>query len=201
MSRRREPKVRLAGRRAPLGLPAGVTLRDAIWQTFRGAGRITIGEAAEAGRCDRATARIYLFALVAAGIARRLDDEPVHTFEIANDPGEVTPRVRRDGTPLATRTGRDRAWQAMRILKRFNPMELHVATGIELADAKYYVKFLARAGYLAIVRKGSGPIATQYRLVESKYRGPLAPQILHLKSVWDPNIAEFVWTPGEEDEQ
>lgn len=203
MRRRPTPKVLKAGRPAKPGLPEGTTARDAMWSALRAAGRLTLTEAMAVAFCDRSSARVYLTSLVAAGLARQ-ENDGAQTFSLISDPGPTTPRVRRDGSAIEAGGGRAAAWKAMRVLGTFTVRDLHAAAGIAISDAKHYCKYLASAGYLIVVRegKGGGPGTERpstFRFVPSRYKGPLAPQVLRIRSVWDPNVAAIVWPQGDED--
>lgn len=185
--------------------------RPAIWAALRTRGALTAREAADAGRCDAASARAYLRALVAAGIATeelKASCGPRGTIALWRhvpeaDPGAEAPRLRTDGTPAPVGTGRQAMWTAMRILKDFGARELAATTGADEVDAQYYCKHLARAGYLVISVKGkgigAGGIPTRYRFVPPRHPAPLAPQITRVRAVHDPNLGRIVYPVTAED--
>jgi hypothetical protein len=89
--------------------------------------------------------------------------------------------------------GREQMWQTMRALGSFTVADLFVAAStddhpVAESEARTYCQMLQRAGYL------SGG-AAGYRLV--RYTGPLPPMIQRIKSVYDPNLKEVVWSSEE----
>ncbi|WP_068317450.1 hypothetical protein [Polycladidibacter hongkongensis] len=99
------------------------------------------------------------------------------------------PRIRRDGTVLPT-SGQQCLWNAIRQLGWFTPDELRIAASIEEyqptpATVRSYLLKLKHAGYLSM-RKGARGVY-RYRLQPAMNTGPMAPQILRTKAVYDPN--------------
>lgn len=93
--------------------------------------------------------------------------------------------------------GNEAIWGAMQALGNFNTRVLAEMSDAKESTVKTYCQLLTCAGYLTIDRKGkgmgSGGIATQYRLLASRVKGPRPPMITRLKAVYDPNIHEIVW--------
>ncbi len=83
---------------------------------------------------------------------------------------------------------RDRAWTAMRVLRRFSLPDLAATAEIGLDNARKYCIGLCRAGYLRIVqpkangRKGGHQV---YQLVRDT--GPHAPRLQSDGNTYDPN--------------
>ncbi|HSI41797.1 MAG TPA: hypothetical protein VLA00_14735 [Xanthobacteraceae bacterium] len=197
----RKPQPRRAGRPVRRALADGRSLRDAIWRTLRDRKPLTVRAAAEMACCHESSARTYLESLVESGHVQRLVAGAAVTYVLTRDAGETTPRVRRDGTSLSHRTGRAAAWRALPAMGTFTARDLHLFCGIGEVDAKYYCGKLVEGGYLTVVAKGKGGgEASRYRYIESKYSGPLAPQVTKIKCVWDPNIGAIVWPLNGEDE-
>ncbi|WP_054162550.1 hypothetical protein [Rhodopseudomonas sp. AAP120] len=122
-----------------------------------------------------------------SGTPTKLYRVVIHTSE--------APRLRRDGSK-ARPSGQLQMWRAIRQLSRFDYSELaRVASTDELTiaevTAKTYVKRLADAGYLQMLkactpgRVNSSPAL--WRLKLSMNTGPLAPQILRTRFVFDAN--------------
>lgn len=96
-------------------------------------------------------------------------------------------------------SGRERMWRTMKLLRAFTPQDLAVHAslpGAEVAEAeaKYYCRMLAQAGYLVVAapaKPARGGHQASYRLVKST--GPKAPQVTRLKAVWDPNEQRLAW--------
>jgi hypothetical protein len=83
---------------------------------------------------------------------------------------------------------RDRAWQTMRILRRFRLPDVVATAEIGAANARKYITALESAGYLRTVvekqngRKGGHAV---YMLVRDT--GPLAPRMQSDGCTYDPN--------------
>lgn len=193
------------GRPSPAALAAAnrCPARDLIWEAFRKQKVMTATLAAAAGECEPASARTFLKSLSAAGIAEQQSGIVPATWVLLHDPGPKTPRYRADGTRVEQGDMRRRAWQAMKINKVFTAATLHISTGMHLENAKSYCKTLAKAGYLTVLSAGHGRglkgrgTLTSYALRPSRYTGPLPPQVTKMTSVWDPNLAKFVWPVDE----
>lgn len=101
-------------------------------------------------------------------------------------------------------------WRTMRILKEFSAKDLAIQASTETVkvaegEAKTYVHYLHKAGYLVIVsphrsgnRSMTGKLA-RYRLIISKFSGPKPPVIQRIKQVFDPNAGKVVWKGGTDD--
>jgi hypothetical protein len=162
-------------------------------------------------RCTLGQVQEYLTGLVNAGILSR-QAGPVgpeaRTYTLVRDLGIESPRVRRDGTPSTQGLGREQMWRTMRMLKDFTALDLSVQASTEVAavgvgTAQEYCKFLARAGYLAVIRAGHGTgkggISTRYRFVQARNTGPQPPMIQKVKQLFDPNLGAVVWSSAEGD--
>ncbi len=83
---------------------------------------------------------------------------------------------------------RDRAWQSMRVMRRFTLPDLVATAEIHEDNAKKYVRGLVRSGYLRIAvekdngRKGGHAV---YQLIRDT--GPRAPRMQTDGSAYDPN--------------
>lgn len=142
----------------------------------------------------------YFVDLEAAGYITQVASRPpkpgklgtTHVYTLAKAPG-TAPRVGAAGQ-LATHTGVDAMWQAMKVLQSFD--HHGIARAATLAEcivkpgtAKAYVNALARAGYLTVLRPAKSGTAATYRLGNNT--GPHAPAITRLKTVFDRNTGEF----------
>lgn len=94
----------------------------------------------------------------------------------------------------ARRTARYRAWQSMRMLRRFTVPDLVATAEVRNDNAGNYVRALLDAGFLRVVKpkregvKGGHPI---YLLVRNT--GPKPPLVRgHGRTVWDANTDEEV---------
>ena len=104
--------------------------------------------------------------------------------------GPLTVRARRP----KRRTIRDKMWSAIRIARKFDLARLEEIAGATAANAQRFVVALARAGYLAELRRrpGDAPSSNGFkRWVLIDDPGPAAPTIKADGRVWDPNRREF----------
>lgn len=112
------------------------------------------------------------------------------------------PRLRRDGSK-APPSAQAHMWRTMRSLRQgFTHAELaYYASTDDLAikpiTAKSYVQRLADAGFLQLIEpaKNSGGFAI-WRLKPSMNTGPLAPQVLRTRFIFDPNRKAIVGEPS-----
>ncbi|MCB1826645.1 MAG: hypothetical protein KDJ54_19505 [Candidatus Competibacteraceae bacterium] len=97
---------------------------------------------------------------------------------------------------------RQRAWNGMRIFKRFSTVDLESSAEISTANLQKYVGALRRAGYVRLERpKRNGRALGHaiYRLVQCS--GPRAPIVRNDGSgIYDPNHDRFVPFPHAESE-
>lgn len=119
-------------------------------------------------------------------------------YTLERDVGVEAPRVRRDGTHPGT-PGREQLWRTLRIIGDCTAAELADAastseTPIAVATSSEYLHFLAKGGYLQITRPSGPGIAERYRLIASRWTGPLAPMIQRTKQLFDPNTGEVVYS-------
>lgn len=195
---------RSAEREAAAPHPRG---RPAIWASLRalhGAGRaVTVRELEKISYVSRRTVASYVQALVAAGFARALP--PVREwggvrYILAGEPGAVPPRVQPSGEPVTQGSGRDRLWRSAKMLRVFTAPDLALAASIQgapvrLHEARTYLGFLHRAGYLMVHTPACtaprGHCRTTYRFL--KNTGPLAPMVTRSRAVWDPNLQRITW--------
>lgn len=179
-----------------------VTGQDAIWQIIRKLdkkGPWSISDIdGETRVAVITTIKDYVHRLCAGGYV--IVDEcarnnrtgtPTKLYRIKNHSAE-TPRLRRDGSK-APPSGQTQMWRAMRALRQFTYGELgYKASTDELSitknTAKTYVQRLADAGYLQMVApaNNAGGLAI-WRLKPSMNSGPLAPQVLRTRFIFDPN--------------
>jgi hypothetical protein len=171
--------------------------RTAIWAAIRRWNEYHPGEPFSVavihgllrGPSKKYTIRGYCEVLAKAGVLRRFQrftEKGVNSvlFQLVNDSGIETPRVRNDGTHVSAGAGQQAMWDVLRTSRSPVTPEGLIAYApdhaIALSTAKSYLGRLTRAGYL---RRKDG----WYQLVRNT--GPLAPQITHTKTVRDPNTA------------
>jgi predicted ArsR family transcriptional regulator len=193
--------------RALRSLPTG---QDAVWGVLRATSRcqpMTVHAIAKAARADARTTRSYLERLAAAGVVTVEKAEPV-TFRLARDLGRETPRFRPDGSPVPLVTARQQIWNALKVHRSGTAEEIaqmaSVGIGVaqvDVVDARHYLGYLQRAGYLAVAAGGQAGRKGRsvFRLV--KDTGPEAPKIQRARTVFDVNLGEVVWAGDVRDEQ
>lgn len=104
--------------------------------------------------------------------------------------GPLTVRARRP----RRRTLRDKMWSAIRIARKFDLARLEEIAGCTHANAQRFVLALARAGYLAELRRqpGEAPSSNGFkRWVLIDDPGPATPIAKADGRVWDANRREF----------
>ena len=204
--------------RKPIHLQAAgkLTPRDRVWAAARALKRFTFADVADyvvkhapaearVRRLDEATIKTYVESLTKGGFVRRINAERnaryEHAwFELVRDVGVHAPRVTRSGEPVTQGASRLAMWRVMRKLKNFTRRSLAAAASTEgnlvaEEDAKTYVHYLAKAGYLAVVVPGRPRHLEVYAFIRSFDTGPLAPMIQRVKHVYDPNLGKVVWHP------
>lgn len=179
------------------------TDREKMWAAMRREKSFTQAKIAGLAGCGKGKVQDYLKGLMAAGfVAKRADTAKLFTravYDLVKDTGVDAPRVRTDGTMLPA-SGRNRMWNAMRVLGVFTVEELANAASLPEApvafnEALTYCAWLARGGYLA--RRGPQP-ETVWQFIPAKFTGAKAPQILRVKALFDPNLGEVVYQPAAE---
>lgn len=144
----------------------------------------------------------YIRSLAAGGYLKLLNPDRrrgvVAEFALIRDVGVEAPRVRRDGS-VPPVPGREHLWRTLRIIGDFTAAELADAAStpespIARNTADEYCLFLRAAGYLQVTRPSSPGIPTRYRLLPSRWTGPLAPMIQRTKRLYDPNTGETVYS-------
>ncbi len=198
--------------RKPVNEIAALQTRDAIWHAIKGLSPelFTARDVHRETGCSRGQVDDYIKALVAAGYLAvdRAGDAPgaPNLYRLERDCGREAPRVRRDGSKVTQGLGREQMWRTMRILGEFTALDLAVQASTEEVQVKpatavEYCRFLALAGYLAVVSLGHGTgrggVASQYRLRPARHTGPLPPMIQRVKQVYDPNLNQVVWSSTE----
>lgn len=144
----------------------------------------------------------YLKSLAAGGYLQCLNPDRKRgvaaSYALVRDVGVEAPRVRRDGSEPGS-LGREQLWRTLRIIGDCTAAELADAAStpdspVAKTTASEYCHFLSKAGYLQITRAGSPGIAERYRLIPSRWSGPMAPMIQRTKRLFDPNTGEVVYT-------
>lgn len=182
--------------------------RDAIWEFIRANRSFMLRDVEAVTRLARESIREYVTGLCNAGYVEK---SVVHNggnaigkaivYLLVRDTGVEAPRVRRDGTPVTQGVKRERMWRTMRILSRFSVTDVAVTASdedcrVSEQDAKSYIFYLCKAGYLtkSSEKKGGGP--SSYFFLKTRYTGPKPPQVQRIKQVYDPNLKRVVWSRG-----
>ncbi|SES24308.1 hypothetical protein SAMN04487958_110113 [Vreelandella subterranea] len=202
-------KTGMAKRKPQLNAQGPRIDRQAIWETLRdmhakGLAITTVDvsllmpDAVSQGRV-----RDYLNGLEKGGYLARKDvprksGEPVQ-YELVKDVGVEAPRVRKDGSTPTGGLGREQMWRTLKIIGDCTARELADAATtpqVVIAEptANEYLRFLAAAEYVAVIRAGGPGVLTRYRLVSSRWTGPRAPMIQRTKQLYDPNTGEVVYS-------
>lgn len=197
--------------RKPVNEISALQTRTLLWTTIRTLGTFTLRDLWGETRYAKDSIRDYLIGLEAAGFVERLPGDSTRqagSWQLVRDNGIEPPRVRRDGTPITQGLGREQMWRTMRQLKGFTALDLSVQASTEEAavtfsTAQEYCKYLARAGYLAVVQighgTGQGGIPTRYRFISTRNTGPQPPMIQRTKQLYDPNLGKVVWSSTPDD--
>lgn len=182
--------------------------REAIWAAIRKLQAFKVRELRFETRCTMEQVRDYVTGLHAAGYLKKLENTG---YALVRDCGIEPPKVRKDGTEITMGKGREQMWLVMKVLGDFSALDLAVHASTEdvqvsETDAKSYMLYLHKAGYLVEVqpgksgnRPGNG-VKARYRLLPQKYSGPRPPMVQRVKQVYDQNLKKVVWrsTGGDE---
>lgn len=183
-----------------LEMRGGKTPRQQLWEAIRArrAGFTCYGLSKATG-VNYGTTVDYLVSLRKAGYVEWLDaHEPIsdeRLQRLVRDNGAEAPSIKRDGRPCEKHLGSEAMWRTLRIIGETTAEELaslaSAAVPISASRAKTYLNWLARAGYLKTTRvKGR---STRYRLIPTRYSGPLPPKIQRAGQVYDANLDQVVW--------
>ena len=197
----------------PIDKRSPLETREAIWAAIRNMKNFTGRDVWMQTCCSKETVKEYLTGLTAAGYLEKALQPCGSTIEnrytLVRDCGVEAPRVRRDGTEITQGRSRENLWRTMRILAEFSPRDLAIHASTEEVpvaetEAKSYIYYLHKAGYLALV-KAAKPgshvtpgLQARYRLLSSRYSGPRPPMVQRVKQVYDPNTRKVVWSGGDE---
>ena len=176
--------------------------RQAVWEAIRRLGSFTIrdlrGELNAENQMHPGSIRPYVQGLANAGFLAEVTDQGVGTWALVRDVGVEAPRVRRDGSEVTHGRAREQLWRTMKVLGAFTVRELAVAASteacrVDVTDAKSYVGYLKKAGYLVEVAERASNQPARYRLLPSRNTGPKAPMVQRVHQVFDPNLGQVVW--------
>lgn len=179
-------------------VPRGYAAYWAIIRDLDAAGPWCVSDVDGQSNAGRREVLAYVASLVRAGIAhvvehRRKRSVPVPFYRLLDRRTEA-PRLRRDGSECKP-TANEQMWRAMRSLTTFDAREIAFAASTDAVQvhevaAKDYIKRLAGAGYLVAIqepKRGRTGRLGIWRLKPAMNTGPLPPQIMRTKFVWDAN--------------
>lgn len=190
----------VAARTVTLTIPNGP---DGYWTLLRfldSRGGFTVADAARRLPDDNSKSALaaYVGSLVKAGYVAA-HNAGGGLLRIAKHQPEP-PRLTAAGKPRAKATRQQIIWDAIKMMVHFSVTDLIVATGPQRAmprePIERYLEALTSAGYL-ISREQDG--RTLYRLKQSMWTGPAAPQVLRANFVWDANLCRVMGQPTFEE--
>jgi hypothetical protein len=176
--------------------------RQEIWEEIRKQKVFTLKSLEWAiADSNKGTIRSYVKSLEKAGFVAIKSIIPIPPFAVGEyklikDVGVHAPRVNKKGEIVKQGFATEQMWRAMKMLPQFTIAELAAIAStneceVKVSHAQYYVKCLAKAGYLT--REGKQNEAGIYRLIPIRYTGFLPPMIQRLKTVFDPNLNKIMW--------
>lgn len=202
MTKRKPPKVQIAGHQTP---------RDRMWAVIRAhADDFTLRLLERDARIKYNSANTYLQCLIRAGIVEKTYEEQkvprgfhqgkqffslIH-YRLVIDSGVETPRISTTGERVTKGDHRQAMWTTLRIhagmvfgadlLAAFSSCgDMEVSE----TSARLYMKALHEAGYLEQITNGvQGHVRSTYRLRRAMNTGPRAPEVHSAKRVFDPNL-------------
>lgn len=189
-----------------LEMRGGKTPRQLLWEAMRARRTgFTCYSLSKATRVNYGTTQGFLGALRKAGYVDWLDErEPVSNERmqsLVKDNGAEAPSIRSDGSPCRKNLIYEAMWRTLRIIGETNAEELaslaSAAAPTSVKTAKNYLYMLALAGYLQSKRVAGKH--TRYRLIPTRYSGPLPPKLQRVGQVYDANLGKVVWSRTEEE--
>jgi len=190
-----------------LTLAGGKTPRQRIWEKIRALRIFNLKNLRGAlpGGIYPQTVRSYVEALEKAGHVRHAADHPLtgKVYELVRDVGVEAPRINRDGEAVTQGQMREQLWRTIKILREFNAADAALAASLPELEvparlANDYLRFLHRAGYLALASKSRPGTLARYRFIASKNSGPQPPMVQRGgRQVFDPNRGAVVWRRAE----
>lgn len=176
--------------------------REAVWKAIRQLKIFAVPDLYRETRAKKDSIRDYLTGLLNGGyIVVHAESSGIGNpivYELINDTGVETPRVRKDGSAVTQGQGRENMWRTMRILKDgFTPRDLAIQASttehlVAESEAVDYISHLFKAGYL--LANGG-----RFRMLPSKYTGPKPPMVQRVKQVYDQNLKKVMWQGGGHD--
>lgn len=200
--------------RAPIKKAGKLTVREFLWSKLREFKSLTsndvldnlTGDERKQYNLRQDKFRYYMEPWVKADyVSAELKADPkagvrkVKTYTLVKDTGVNPPRVDAKGKPITQGLGREQMWRTMKITARFTHLQLaHLASTDDIviapSEAKSYVEYLCKAGYLKRVKKANnrGGLA-EYQMKPAAWTGSKPPMIKRMHVVFDQNTHQVVW--------
>ena len=89
-------------------------------------------------------------------------------------------------------------WRTLRMCRELDVALLHqhvsiAGVDIKVSTVKSYISLLRKAGYLKTLVKSTPNRMEKFCLKPNMNTGPQAPQIQHIKTVYDPNLNKVMY--------
>lgn len=171
---------------------------EGLWKVVRFYGRFALSDIYRNTSLSHRVVQRFIDKLVNGGYLRQsADDRKPVIYSLIKDVGVMCPDLKPDGKPRPP-SGRQKMWAAMKILKRFNYLDLSLASAVPQTEAKFYCIMLKKAEYIRVVEKDINSIKPEtYAFNRAKDTGPYAPQIQRDHSIFDRNLSQVVWSNSE----
>lgn len=149
--------------------------------------------------------RRYLQGLTLFGCLERITDGALieGQWRLVRDDGRVAPYINDQGKEIGYGCVYRQLWQTIRVLRRFDTLELCTTSATEECPvsqnvANKYVSYLKQAGLLVPVGKKEAQKRQPLQLVPSKNTGPRPPVIETFVRVRDGNTGDVIWESADE---
>lgn len=193
----------MARKPVDLTLAGGKTPRQRIWEKIRALSGFNIQKLKKAlpGDINDSTLRTYVHDLKAAGFLLEAEEPWLagKCYVLMKDVGAEAPRINRAGAAVTQGQMREQLWRTLKILREFSAADAAVAASLPELEvpvrlANDYIRFLHKAGYLALASKSKPGTLARYRFIASKNSGPQPPMVQRGgRQVFDPNSGKVVW--------
>ena len=158
-----------------------------VWEAMHRRRRFTVKDIVSDTQVPRRAVTAYAGKLVAAGQLRRInltETEQGLVYELVGRPHPADE---------GQRSPECRVWVAARILGHFSLDLIACTAEVDAAQARRYLAYLEKAGYVRITRRGRK--VESYTFIPARYSGPKPPQVQRITQVFDANLGRVVW-PG-----
>lgn len=206
----------MARQKVQAELVGGKSPRQRVWDVVRARREhFTMADLSVQSNVNTGTTKTFLRSLLKGGWVEVTNPEEAKkngvmvewTYRLVRDNGTFAPRIRKDGSEVTQGRGNELIWQTMRHLDSFDFYELAAlssteTTTVAVSTVKTYLKFLLKAGYLAVITPakatfGKGTKPSRYKL--AKYTGPRPPMVQRVDWVYDQNLNKVMWQPSPEE--